>query len=290
MSESGRVPSTARAIASAPKSLVVGYWRGLTYPFKGARFVYLQHPGLVRYWILPILITLLAIAGMLYGVYQLHDDVVGWIWDEPSGDGFWAGVVRFFHGALEILVAIGMLLLGFVAVVFLTSAIAAPFNDLLSEEVERIVTGQGGPPFRLSATIRGILRTIVIASVFGVTSLVLELGSCCLPAIGQAICSALLFVIGAISFSVDFLDYPSGRRDEGLGRQLGRVRRHFLAMFGFGTGVWLFLFVPIVNLLFMPAAVAGGTLLYLDLRSEEAAGLSPPDLNATGSPPVPTKP
>ena len=39
-------------------------------------------------------------------------------------------------------------------------------------------------------------------------------------------------------------------------------------MFGFGTGVWLFLFIPLVNLLFMPAAVAGGTLLFLDLEGE----------------------
>jgi len=37
-------------------------------------------------------------------------------------------------------------------------------------------------------------------------------------------------------------------------------------MFGFGTGVWLFLFIPFLNLFFMPAAVAGGTLLYLDLE------------------------
>ena len=40
----------------------------------------------------------------------------------------------------------------------------------------------------------------------------------------------------------------------------------------FGTGVWLFLFVPLVNLLFMPAAVAGGTLLFLELeRAAEPA-------------------
>ena len=30
--------------------------------------------------------------------------------------------------------------------------------------------------------------------------------------------------------------------------------------------MWLFLIVPFVNLLFMPAAVAGGTLLFLELE------------------------
>ena len=32
-------------------------------------------------------------------------------------------------------------------------------------------------------------------------------------------------------------------------------------MFGFGTGVWLFLFVPFLNLLFMPAADCGKTTI-----------------------------
>ena len=39
-------------------------------------------------------------------------------------------------------------------------------------------------------------------------------------------------------------------------------------VFGFGTGVWLFLFIPLLNLLFMLAAVAGGTLMFLDLEGE----------------------
>ena len=44
-------------------------------------------------------------------------------------------------------------------------------------------------------------------------------------------------------------------------------------MLGFGAGVYLFLMIPLVNLFFMPAAVAGGTLLFLDLERE---GLVPP--------------
>jgi uncharacterized protein involved in cysteine biosynthesis len=39
--------------------------------------------------------------------------------------------------------------------------------------------------------------------------------------------------------------------------------------------VWLFLFIPLVNLLFMPAAVAGGTLLFLDVEAKRAAAQAP---------------
>jgi uncharacterized protein involved in cysteine biosynthesis len=32
--------------------------------------------------------------------------------------------------------------------------------------------------------------------------------------------------------------------------------------------VWLLLFIPLVNLFFMPAAVAGGTLLFLAVQED----------------------
>ena len=37
---------------------------------------------------------------------------------------------------------------------------------------------------------------------------------------------------------------------------------------GFGAGVGLFVFVPLVNLLFMPAAVAGGVLFHAELERD----------------------
>jgi uncharacterized protein involved in cysteine biosynthesis len=57
--------------------------------------------------------------------------------------------------------------------------------------------------------------------------------------------------------------------------RFGLARSRFSTMFGFGTGVWAFLFIPLVNLLFMPAAVAGGTLLFLDLEALEKAHSQP---------------
>ena len=52
------VKQVAKAVASAPKHVAVGYWRGITYPFKGARFVYFKHFELFRFWVWPIALTL----------------------------------------------------------------------------------------------------------------------------------------------------------------------------------------------------------------------------------------
>jgi CysZ protein len=155
-------------------------------------------------------------------------------------------------------------------VYFITAIIAAPFNDLLSEEVERIRTGREGAPFSLRVVLRDSVRTVglelvkllIWASVMGP----LFLASLLLPVVGQILYTVIGFVFTAMYWSIDYVDWPASRQNRGVGFRFGMATRHFLPMFGFGTGVWLFLFIPFLNLLFMPAAVAGGTLLFLDLE------------------------
>ena len=69
--------------------------------------------------------------------------------------------------------------------------------------------------------------------------------------------------------AIDYIDWPVARRDLGVRYRIRFFGRNLLPMLGFGSGVWIFLFIPFVNLFFMPAAVAGGTLLYLDLARGE---------------------
>ncbi|RLB53690.1 MAG: hypothetical protein DRJ42_11240 [Deltaproteobacteria bacterium] len=266
--------SAAGAAIAMPKQLAVGFWRGLAYPFRGAKFVYLQHPGLVRFWIFPILITLLVIALVFAGVWHYHGAVVDLVWTEPTGEGFWNSVIRFFHGFVEVLVAILGFVVGLVAVTFLSAIFAAPFNDALSEEVERLRTGREGPPFSLVAVARDSVRTVVIEvaklGIWAAVMLPLFIASFVAPVVGQIIYSVFGFFFTAAYFSIDYVDWPAARRNRGVAYRFSLFRDHFLPMLGFGTGVWLFLFVPLLNLLFMPAAVAGGTLLFLDLEGQTA--------------------
>ena len=190
-----------------------------------------------------------------------------------TGAGFWGGLARVFHTLLSFLVALVVAVLGVVSLTFFTSLFTAPFNDLLSEEVEKLVTGKPGVPFSFKAMVKGTVRglgielakMLVYVFVMG-TLFVLSLF---VPAVGQIVYTVVGFVLSAIFFSVDYIDWPASRRDKGLRYRVGMLRRHFWPMLGFGTGVWLFLFVPFVNLLFVPAAVAGGTLLFLDLEGEK---------------------
>jgi len=212
-----------------------------------------------------------AIVVVVYLAVGWHDQVVAWIWTEPTGDTFWDGVARFFHGLIEILVALILILLGIIAVYLITAPIAAPFKAKLSDRIDEIVSGHPSPPATFKDFAIDAFRTVAYEVVYFVITLGLWLASLLLPVIGQVIVSVLTFVITALYMAVDYIDWPASRRGHGLMHRFGLAWRHFLPMMGFGTGVWAFLLVPFVNLVFMPAAVAGGTLLYIDLEKEQAA-------------------
>ncbi|MCZ6807445.1 MAG: EI24 domain-containing protein [Deltaproteobacteria bacterium] len=260
----------AGAVLSSP----LGFARGLSYPFRGMRFVYFRHPKLARYWVFPILITAVALFGVFYGAASYYDDLgeAVWSWMPASWDeatGWVATLLGALRGFIELLLGLLLALLGLVLVVILSSIVAAPFNDALSEAVEHILTGEPAPSFSFKRMVADIVRTIrlealkvlVYAAVVGP----MFLASFFVPGVGQLI-SLVGFALTAIYLGVDYVDWPAARRGWSVADRVTWTRQRLAAVAGFGTGVWVLLFVPLVNLFFMPAAVAGGTMLFVALQ------------------------
>lgn len=257
--------------AGAPVRGALGYTEGLKYPFRGARFVFRTHPGLARIYGVPIVLVLLALVALVHSVYTHHEAATAWLWPEPLGEDWWATSLRVLHGFAELLVGTLMLLVGYVLVTILGALVAAPFNDALSERVEALYTGRPGPAFSFRTLLRDLLRTIRLEALkillYVGVMLPLFLFGFILPVLGPVQTAAgFLFTTGY--FALDYMDWPASREGLGVRARLAFVRDHLGPALGFGTGVWLFLFVPVVNLLLMPAAVAGGTMMYLDLRAK----------------------
>lgn len=271
-----RLTTASGRLARAPGTVALGFLQGLSYPFRGAKFVYIQHRALARIWIFPMLIVVAAIIGVLVGVAHYHGQWVGALVPEPDAQGFWGGLLALLHGAFEMLVAILLAVVGVVAVLLLSNVIAAPFNDALSQAVEGIVTGQPSPPFSLRTVGHDILRTVALEltklTLWAAVMVPLWLSSLALPVVGQAAYTGFGLGFTALYWSIDYLDWPASRREEAVARRFRRVREHLMPMLGFGMGVWILLFVPGLNLLFMPAAVAGGTLLFLELERCDLKG------------------
>lgn len=259
---------------TAPPSPAPGFGAGFRAPFRGARFVYLQHPGLARYWLPPVLITLVALVCLGAMVMGAGDELLGALWAPPEG-----GVARFFH-ALLVWVLRGLLFAaGVVLVALLSGLVAAPFNDALSQAVEGKLTGDKAADPGLRGLVADLGRTMQLElrklGIYLAVMVPAALASLLLPGLGPPIYSLLGFLFTVLYFALDYVDWPAARRGWSARMRLGLLRGRAAPMFGFGLGVWVFLWVPLVNLLFMPAAVAGGTMLFLDLYPGAPPGPGP---------------
>ena len=257
----------AGAVVKSP----VGFARGLSYVLRGMRFVYFQHLKLARYWVFPILITGLAMVAVFYGAGSYYDDLGDAVWSLlpqswHEATGWVGGLLSALRWLIQLIAGILITLLGLVLVVVLSSVVAAPFNDALSEAVERILTGESAPAFSLNRMMVDIVRTIRLELLKVLVYLAVVgpmfLASFLVPGLGQII-SLVGFALTVVYLGIDYVDWPAARRNWSVADRVAFARRQLPALAGFGTGVWLLLFIPLVNLLFMPAAVAGGTMLFL---------------------------
>ncbi len=249
------------------------FLRGLSYPLRGYAILR-RHPGLSRYWLPPIALTALALVASIVLAVRFHDDLVELVWHAPDAHG-WAGALL---AALHFLLRAAVLLLGFalglLACIAGANLLAAPFNDALSEAVEEIETESASPPFSLRRLWRDLARTLrlellkllLYAAVMGP----LLVASWLAPGVGQVLYAGFAWLFTALYFALDYLDWPASRRGLDVRQRLTLLGVRPLTTLGFGCAVAVCLFVPLLNLFFMPLAVAGGTRLFLDLSSYAA--------------------
>jgi CysZ protein len=262
--------TAVRDALSLPRRQVVGFFRGLSLPFRGAKLVYVEHPDLVRFWIVPLLVTIAVLVASTAAVFHYDDALLGWLWSDPgAGEGFSGWLLGALHDVLGFVIDVLLLLLALLVTILVGSLVAAPFNARLAEVLDERVTGQKPPPFALGRVAMDLVRTAVIETGFGLVNLVLFVAGLALPPAGP-----FLFVLGLVAwayyFAIAYVDVPLATRGKGVMDRLRFSAGHPMAVLGYGTGVGLFLMVPVVNLLFMPAAVAGGVLLVSELERSES--------------------
>jgi CysZ protein len=250
----------------------IGLWRGARYPFWGLRFIYVEHRELARYWIWPILITALMAGAAIALVWTQHDALLGRLWAPPEAQGFLGWLAHAAYVVVDFLLAVVLGGVSDVDADLIGNHHAAPYNDAHSEEDERLLCGRAGPAFSFGRLFADALRTVRLEAlklgVYAGIMLPLFVVSLMVPGVGQVAYGAFGFAFTSLYFAVDYVDWPASRRGRGVRERLALFRLHKGAMFGFGVGVWVFLWVPFLNLFFMPAAVAGGTKLYLDIDRE----------------------
>jgi CysZ protein len=144
------------------------------------------------------------------------------------------------------------------------NVIGAPFNAILSEKIETLMTGQ--PP----ASNAGLGKIIVdsVVSQLGKLAYIIPwtIGLFLISLIPpfNLISPILWVVFGSWLLSLEYLDYPMGNHDIVFKRQRELVSGKRGLSLGFGGAVMILTSIPVVNFFVMPVAVAGSTVLWVE--------------------------
>jgi CysZ protein len=232
--------------------------KGIGYVREGLRLI--RQPGLRRYVAMPVLISVVIFTtAILAGIHWLEillAWLLGWLPD-------WLDWLRYL---LWPLFAFTGVLLVFYTFSLLTNLLAAPFNGLLAEAVERHLDET---PLDDAGGWQALLKDIL-------PSLLSELRKLLYFAL-RALPLGLLFLIPPVNLAAPFLwawfsawmlaieyaDYPMGNHRLLFAEQRRRLRGRRLLSWGFGGASLLMTLIPVVNFLAMPASVAGATAMWV---------------------------
>ena len=233
--------------------------KGLLYLFQGFRLI--TQPGLRRYVALPTLVNITVFVGLGYLAFGWLDTLTeSFIQTLPE----W---LQWLDWISEILVFLTLSLVSFFTFTLIANLISSPFNGPLAQAVEQRLTGE--TKHEEGAWHDSITQ---LPQVFGDEGQKLFYSiSRSLPflllfliPLVNVIASAAWLIFGTWLLALQYMDYPLGNQSIRFQQQRELLGRHKLLIMGFGAGVLACTMVPLLNLLIIPAAVAGATALYVN--------------------------
>lgn len=247
---------------------------GFTAPIRGLRLLS-RRPDLWPYVLLPVVITLLAIAGAAWGVWAWSATLLGWVVPWPTGGGgLWLVWMRGLWRLLAILFAVGLFAVLFVSAQLLGTVLSGPFHDRLSANIEDELGSAPADQATDWGTVVGDIAIGIAHSVLAFVLYAMVMTALFVINIVPVLGELLYVILGTLGTSLllarELFDYPLSRRRMGFVDKLRFVaERRWLAL-GIGLATTLMLAVPLLNLLMMSVAVAGATILYAE--EQEGAG------------------
>ncbi|MEJ2470430.1 MAG: EI24 domain-containing protein [Desulfuromonadales bacterium] len=251
-------------------NVVVNFSRGFFAPFRSLRILR-QHMRLLPYIIIPFLINVAVFTGAVYlGLDFFGNTVVSQL---PQGDAWYWVVLYWLFWTLAVLVTAVLVFFSFTVV---GNLIASPFNDLLSERTEEVLSGQSHQePFSLRQFLADAWRTLLLEArkmLIFVVAMLLILPLNLVPGIGNTLYTLLAVSLTLFFLSFEYLGFVLVRKHQFFTAQKNFIFARKFLMLGFSCGVMVLLAIPLFQLLCIPLAVIGVTRLWC----EEEGLIAPP--------------
>ncbi|MBN6065227.1 sulfate transporter CysZ [Aggregatibacter actinomycetemcomitans] len=216
--------------------------------------------GLRRFVIMPILLNVLLLCGLFW---LFLNQIGGYIDGIMSYIPDW---LSWLSGVLLLLSILMILVLFYFIFTTLSGFIAAPFNGLLAEKVEKMLTGESLQDMSLWDFMKDVPRMLarewqkLVYSLPKIIALFL-LGF--VPLLGQTVIPVVTFLFTAWMMAIQYCDYPFDNHKIPFGMMKNELAIKRNVTVTFGGLVTLCTFVPVVNLVIIPVAVCGATAMWV---------------------------
>ncbi|MBL4827851.1 MAG: sulfate transporter CysZ [Spongiibacteraceae bacterium] len=233
--------------------------RGLRYLTTG--FQLITHPQLRMFVLIPLLINTLVfivLIGATVGkFFTWIEGIMAWLPDFMS-------FLRWIIWPMVITLLLTAVMYTFSII---ANLIAAPFNGLLAEKTEELLTGNevsgyetiGQALLSFPKSIAREVSKILYYLPLAIGVLILSF----IPLINSA-APVFWFLLGAWMMAIQYCDYPMDNHQRSFSDMKEAVKNQRLTSCGFGACAMVGTMIPIVNLVIMPAAVCGATAYWVE--------------------------
>jgi len=223
---------------------------------RGVRLI--RHPDVRLYVIMPLLINVTFFGALIWFGYTQFSPLVELLMS------YIPGFLDFLRWIVWLFITMLTAIIVFFTFTPIANIVAAPFNALLSEKIETLLTGKAvsSDISFLTMVKNSLMSQLGKLFYIALWSLALLLVSL-IPVVNFA--APFLWVLfGSWLLSLEYLDYPMGNHDLTFSKQKQLLAGRKGLALGFGGSVMVLTSIPLINFIVMPVAVAGATLLYVE--------------------------
>ena len=232
---------------------------GMGYVLRGLQL--LVKPGIRVFVVLPLLINLVLFGLSMWLCIEYFSDIMNeYIPQLPQ-------VLQWLEWLIWPLFIVSFLLIGFYCSLLIANLVAAPFNGMLAEAVEKHLTNAGSIPDvswlegirQIAPALVNEVRKTVYFLLRAIPLLLLFI----IPGI-NIIAPLVWFIFSAWLLAIEYADFPMANHGILFEELRTKLKEKRLLAISFGSTVMLLMIVPVINFLVMPVAVAGATVMYVE--------------------------
>ncbi|MDH2927547.1 sulfate transporter CysZ [Lonepinella koalarum] len=234
--------------------------------------------GLRRFVVMPILLNVVLMVGLSWLFISQINHMIDWVMSFLPAWLDWLSSVMFIISLVMIVIVF------YFSFTMLSGFIAAPFNGLLAEKVEKMLTGESLTDMTIMDFIKDIPRMLArewqkLVYSLPIYIILFLLGF--IPMLGQSVIPVLAYAFTAWMMAIQYCDYPFDNHKISFHTMRVKLKDNRWQSITFGGLISLCMLVPVVNLVVIPVAVCGATAMWVETYRNSLYGNTKNQRNST---------